>query len=357
MEEAREIVTEVETFMSAPSSIAMWTLGADVALMGSIMLFVYRVLRNPTNPRGLRQLGELEGTIRSLIREAEGAGKSLNDQLIRRQENLEKTLFDLETCEKRVHRVQSKAEETRGNVDIAIVKVQKGLDALNGALNRFQTREQQVRGFADIRDSSRVESHQESFVTHPILSVKPESAVKSETINGRIRDTAMQSGANWYEAPEQLDLFSAEEKKVAQMGERQFKGELLDAAARQSVEEDSLKISSTLKNERVTQSVQASNFAESSSVRPDSIHRRISGEKVQSTPRVTREQLIRAQEMIQHGLSVDEVVARSGLAPEQVQLLMAVRQKQSEKRMAATRAPVKRAAVDPRLGVLGGSRR
>jgi len=343
-------VTEVETFMSAPSSIAMWTLGADVALMGSIMLFVYRVLRNPTNPRGLRQLGELEGTIRSLIREAEGAGKSLNDQLIRRQENLEKTLFDLETCEKRVHRVQSKAEETRGNVDIAIVKVQKGLDALNGALNRFQTREQQVRGFADDRIPSRIESHQEAF------AAPTNSAIKPEPTHERIIAAAKQSGADWYEAPEQVDIFGAGEKEAAQMGERQSRSQFAESAARPSSEQESLKPAFTPMSDRLTQSAPVSDLSQSSA-RPDSIHRKVSSERLPSTPRVTREQLIQAQEMIQHGLSVDEVVARSNLAPEQVQLLMAVRQKQGERRIASTRAPVKRVAVDPRLGVLGGSRR
>jgi hypothetical protein len=337
--------------MSAPSNIAMWTLGADVALMGSIMLFVYRVLRNPTNPRGLRQLGELEGTIRSLIREAEGAGKSLNDQLIRRQENLEKTLFDLETCEKRVHRVQSKAEDTRGNVDVAIVKVQKGLDALNGALNRFQTREQQVKGFSDTRATSRVESNQEAFVAATTSTIKP------ETINQRSSDVVRKSGVDWYEAPEQGDLFGARAEEAAQLDERQSGVQLTEQSARVSSEQESFKPSFQTMPNRSTQSAQNSNFVEASPIRPDSSHRKIVGEKLPVTPRVTREQLIQAQEMIQHGLSVDEVVARSNLAPEQVQLLMAVRQKQTEKRIASTRAPVKRVAVDPRLGVLGGARR
>ncbi len=344
-------MTEVETFMSAPSSIAMWTLGADVALMGSIMLFVYRVLRNPTNPRGLRQLGELEGTIRSLIREAEGAGKSLNDQLIRRQENLEKTLFDLEACEKRVHRVQSKAEETRGSVDIAIVKVQKGLDALNGALNRFQTREQQVRGFADARTPSRVESHQEAFVA------STNSAIKPEPTHARIVDGAKQSGADWYEAPEQVGLFGAGEKDAAHMAEHQSRAQLAEVAARASSEQGLQKPAFTPMSDRLTQSNQASDLGELSPERPDSIHRKVTSERLPSIPRVTREQLIQAQQMIAHGLSVDEVVARSSLAPEQVQLLMAVRQKQGEKRMASMRSPVRRVASDPRLGVLGGSRR
>jgi hypothetical protein len=183
------------------------------------------------------------------------------------------------------------------------------------------------------------------------------STVKSEAINPRSADVAKPSGVDWYEAPEQGDIFGARAEETVQLGERLSSGQLPEAAARVSSEQESFKPSFQPMPSHFAQSAKDPHLVDSSPIRPDSIHRKIVSEKLPGIPRVTREQLIQAQEMIQHGLSVDEVVARSNLAPEQVQLLMVVRQKQTEKRIASTRAPVKRVAVDPRLGVLGGARR
>lgn len=348
--------------MSAPTNLAVWTLGADIALMGSIVLFVYRVLRNPTNPKGLRQLGELEGTIRSLIREAEGAGKSLNDQLIRRQESLEKILFDLEACEKRTHRVQSKAEETRGSVDVAIVKVQKGLDALNGALTRFQTREQQIKGFAEGQDPFLTSAQQNSAAG--AVPVQPPVRQSGQLQNQR-PNTPEQPAAHWYEAPDDGATYAPQTITDVQDGPLPTYDRAIAGFTRMSSEQDGMRRVIPQPEGRagdrfvpLSQTpAPSSEQTGLSEPRADSIHRKVMGERLPSAPRITREQLVQAQSLIQQGVSVEEVIARSGLAPEQVKLLVAVRQKQGERRMAVNRASTRRATVDPRLGVLGGSRR
>lgn len=335
--------------MSAPASIAMWSLGTDVALMSSILFFVYRVLRNPTNPRGLRQLGELEGTIRSLIREAEGAGKALNDQLIRRQEALEKLLFDLEACEKRIHRVQSRAEETRGGVDVAMVKVQKALDALNGALTRFQTREFQVRYVAERGVSP--EEHPAPHQVHVHSAPPPHLARQhpSQPILSRGNDNSDQ----WYEAP---DGTTGGQNRLAERHPDDDRRALLSQTHREHRETE------PRGNDQATfypnrgqpsPSYAHSESAPESVMTAGSIHDRVTVDHIRQKPRITREHLTKAQALLKQGIAPEEVARQTGLLLDQIHLLTALADGRGESRHQAAGRPILRPATDPRLGVLG----
>lgn len=338
--------------MSAPTSIAMWSLGADVALMGSILLFVYRVLRNPTNPRGLRQLGELEGTIRSLIREAEGSGKSLNDQLIRRQEGLEKLLFDLEACEKRIHRLQSRAEETRGGVDVSMVKVQKALDALNAALARFQTRELQVRYVAE-----RGVVPEEAPTSQIVQAPNPAQSVPVRQSSLRPTDPGRKGPSHpWYEAPEGAHQSSEETGDADYDG---VYGGLPPRALNETIQRERLGQGRDASRQFREQSFPQSQDREQrpeSFVSSSSIHDQITVDRTKQKPRVTREHLAEAQSLLRQGLSVEEVSRRSGLLVDQVRLLSALGDGRPTARPVTNRT-ILRPAIDPRLGVLGNVRR
>ncbi len=291
--------------MGSPTTIAMLSLGADVALMGSILLFVHRVLRNRTNPRGLRQLGELEGTIRSLIREAEGAGKSLNDQLIRRQESLEKLLFDLESCEKRIHRVQSRAEETRGGVDVSMAKVQKALDALNAALNRYQTREIQLR---NLEESNTVPNR--AFDESPKVHTDPTGEEQAKSSEGG-RD-GNNFSPHWFEEPEGV-VRSSEDQPERRSPQRVSASSLLDQI---SIDR--------------TENPTSGGFRE----RPPQDEGRNKGKS-----------------------AAENLIKRSVLPADQVRLLLAAAQKKREVQSSVEGRSVLRSSIDPRLGVLGGLRR
>lgn len=333
----------------------MWSLGSDVALMGSILLFVYRVLRNPTNPRGLRQLGELEGTIRSLIREAEGAGKGLNDQLIRRQEGLEKLLFDLEACEKRIHRIQSRAEETRGGVDVAMVKVQKALDALNAALARFQTRELQVRYLGErgvVSDDAAITRPADgahSVCPSPVPQPPPRRPLPSQ------RDPLISS---WYEAPEGVGRDEAEMADVSS-----YDGDTRAQQARSAEKSSQQELPNGVHAASSGVSEQSGGPIRELEERVDvasaarSIHERVTVDRMTQERHVTREHLAEARALLRQGLSVEEVSRRSGLLLDQVRLLSALDERSALPRTTPMNRPVVRPAIDPRLGVLGNIRR
>jgi len=73
-----------------------WTLMIDILLMGTVGIFTYKSLRTPNTFRHSKRLGELDSSLRMLIREASTAGATLNDELIIRRQELEKLLQELE---------------------------------------------------------------------------------------------------------------------------------------------------------------------------------------------------------------------------------------------------------------------
>ena len=98
--------------------IELWKIMCDVFLMLSLVWLGVRFLRSPTSMGARRQVAELEGSLRALIKEADATGRSLNDQLLKRQQGLEKLMYDLESAEHRVTRVVSQAEESRNALEM-----------------------------------------------------------------------------------------------------------------------------------------------------------------------------------------------------------------------------------------------
>lgn len=120
------------------NDVTTWRLLADALLMGTLLYFCVRSLRSPTNPKMLRQVGELESTLKSLVREAEASGKGLNDQLLKRQDSLEKVLVDLETAEQRITRGMKGADDTGMTLEHAVGKAQRIAKQLAEAIQRSE---------------------------------------------------------------------------------------------------------------------------------------------------------------------------------------------------------------------------
>ncbi len=96
-----------------------WKLLTDCGLLGSLIYFALRYLRNQSaaNPH---QLQELHNGLRNAIREADQAGKSLNQQLITRKQSLEKLIFDVQSAESRLNRSIDSAEERKAELDFRL---------------------------------------------------------------------------------------------------------------------------------------------------------------------------------------------------------------------------------------------
>jgi hypothetical protein len=96
-------------------NLGFWQLATDVLLLCSLVYLSFQFVRSPRINAQLRAVRELEGALRVLVREADGAGRSLNDQLMRRQQALEKALIDADLAEQRITKLaaQQQAEVSR----------------------------------------------------------------------------------------------------------------------------------------------------------------------------------------------------------------------------------------------------
>lgn len=83
--------------------LEVWRLFGDIALLGALAYLCHQFVRSPRIGSASRQLRELETALRSLIKDADNSGRSLNDQLMRRQQSLEKLLIDAQLAEQRIH--------------------------------------------------------------------------------------------------------------------------------------------------------------------------------------------------------------------------------------------------------------
>jgi hypothetical protein len=77
-------------------------LGSDVLLVAGIFFLAFRIITSNSIGVKTSQLLILEASLKGLIKDAEGSGRSLNEELSRRQNQLERLLGDLTSVENRL---------------------------------------------------------------------------------------------------------------------------------------------------------------------------------------------------------------------------------------------------------------
>lgn len=156
------------------NNILGWGAIVDLMLVGSILYLGFRMFKNPN--RSIRQIAELEASLRSVLKEADLASKNLNEQLLRRQETLESLLLDMGGSEARLNRLLTAIEETKKMVDVSIGKAQKVVTELLPVAAKAQANSRQV--IVDdavaqipIEESQRIEVRsEEKPITRSMLS-------------------------------------------------------------------------------------------------------------------------------------------------------------------------------------------
>lgn len=84
----------------------LWKLAIDGGLILSLLYLCYLVWRSPVAAQS-RQIEQLESSLKALIKEAELSGSALNDQLMRRQQSLERLLNEATQVDSRIqHSIQ-----------------------------------------------------------------------------------------------------------------------------------------------------------------------------------------------------------------------------------------------------------
>jgi hypothetical protein len=93
------------------TQVVVWRLAVDIALVTAILVMTFRWMRTSRAQALLPKTLELEASLRALIAEADGAGRHLNDQLLRREQNLEKLLQEVSQAEAQLRRSIESGED------------------------------------------------------------------------------------------------------------------------------------------------------------------------------------------------------------------------------------------------------
>lgn len=92
------------------NQIQMWQLLVDIGLITSVLTMTVRAFKSSRLPSMLPKTRELEASLRGLIGDAETAGLQLNDQLLRREQNIQRALSEIQQSEARISKAIAEAE-------------------------------------------------------------------------------------------------------------------------------------------------------------------------------------------------------------------------------------------------------
>ncbi len=128
------------------NQIQMWQLLVDIGLITSVLTMTVRAFKSSRLPSMLPKTRELETSLRSLIGDAETAGLNLNDQLLRREQNIQRALAEIQQSEARIAKaiaeaeaLQNKLQQTRSETVKVIQDLKSGFErGVQAELSRLE---------------------------------------------------------------------------------------------------------------------------------------------------------------------------------------------------------------------------
>ncbi|MCX6114583.1 MAG: hypothetical protein NTV65_05115 [Proteobacteria bacterium] len=115
------------------NQLSLWQMMVDLGLITAILVMALRWMKGSRAQALLPQTLELEASLRNLIDEAEASGRQLNDQLLRRESNIQKYLTELEESERRITRSVIEGEEVSKRLEVAASAAQRNATQRNAA--------------------------------------------------------------------------------------------------------------------------------------------------------------------------------------------------------------------------------
>ncbi len=118
------------------NQIQMWQLLVDIGLITSVLTMTVRAFKSSRLPSMLPKTRELEASLRSLIGDAETAGLQLNDQLLRREQNIQRALSEIQQSEARITKAIADAEALQNKLQQTRVETVKVIQDLKIGFER-----------------------------------------------------------------------------------------------------------------------------------------------------------------------------------------------------------------------------
>ena len=166
----------------------------DLGLITAILVMALRWMKGSRAQALLPQTLELEASLRNLIDEAEASGRQLNDQLLRRESNIQKYLTELEESERRITRSVIEGEEVSKRLEVAASAAQRNA-AQSNAAQQERGDSYKARGYAVELDDAEAPAPQARAPQARMTRSAPEASAAT-TQQAPRRSAPLQSSAS-----------------------------------------------------------------------------------------------------------------------------------------------------------------
>lgn len=266
---------------------------------------------------------ELEASLRSLISDADAAGRHLNEQLLRREQNLQKLLADIAEAEGRLNRSINGGEERSKEIHIALENARELIAELKES---FKEEQEALR-----RQQQELRTHQRAFKEPDVRAQSPKQEPRTyldepeapsfeDAGYRRVRSRPSASSDHERDFARQPEMIIEEQRRPRSAGNSQER--LVQQEPREPARKPSMYQAGAATEQRNMQKIYAA-----------------------------------AEVLLKQGRQLEQVSAQTRLPVEEVRMLsqMIEIERDEEQRKKTTGAPAPLA--DTRLGVLGNIRR
>lgn len=355
--------------------IKVWQMLVDVSLVGTILFIAIRWMKSSQAQALLPRTMELEGSLRNLIKEADAAGRHLNDQLLRREQTLQKILSDVEEGEQRLTRYIADGEDRTKSIQLSvemarevIAELQECVRQARGALDRAlierrqwdppqgapSQRERAQRGASRYERPVREEYYvDEGEVDEVVWPERGAERMPERSGTRRYRQPIASDGS--WESEQEPGGRRGEQRMPERMAERLVEKMPERSAARRY--QPQVKYAGPSDSELAMVPEPAGRRAGEPRPERAAPQRATSAATGESRGMQELQRIYAtAEDMIKQGQELEQVCAQTKLPVEEVRLLsqMVEVERDEEERQKRNRVP---AGTDPRLGALGAIRR
>jgi|GEM_PF-1589041 len=312
------------------NQILIWRLAVDLSLVTAILVMAFRWMKASRAQAMLPRTLELEASLRSLISDADAAGSHLNEQLLRREQNLQKLLVDVTEAEGRLSRSISSAEDRSKEIQLALDNARELIAELRES---FKEEQDALRRHQRERRSH----HQSAAEQRP---VSPQYAPASPPMRAPEARRQQFEDTEYFRAPR------AEEIAPSARGEKGSR------ALQYEIERSSTRRDDELQRAPVPAPTSQAPLREAP-------RKGASYEANEPAGKTNMQKIYAAAEvLLKQGRQLEQVSAQTRLPVEEVRMLsQMIEIEREEQQLKKSRGATTPPAADSRLGVLGNIRR
>lgn len=242
--------------------ISIWQMVIDVCLVTSILVMAFRFAKSSRVHAALPRIVELEGRLSVLMAETESRAKHVNEQLMRREQSLSRSIAEAESCEKDISLVLNDGEALSKELSLLCESARREALELERAITdsrMARSSEPTLNSYERRRDERRMREREAAATVHDESEEKslfsarsdsrraaewiedvtarverddrpkePQSAVKSLQESYRAAERMLKSGSAAEEVSERTNLPIEGVERLAQMIEieREERGDM-----------------------------------------------------------------------------------------------------------------------------------